>query len=111
MFPVPVPLREFLGDPEAVIAPNLHPGNSEKLEEWLKEFSSSHGEDSVWVLPLPDGPFADRVVFAVADLSPGELADLRGFEVDSIQGLPAATTKSILPQRAEGKRLFEAVWD
>jgi hypothetical protein len=110
-FPVPVPLGEFLSVSGAVVAPNLHPDSSEKLAEWLRDFSSSHGEDSVWVLPLPDGPFADRLVFAVADLSPSELAALKGFDVDSIESLPAKTAKSVLPQLAEGKRLFEAVWD
>ena len=111
VFPVPVPLREFVSVSEAVVAPNLNPDNSQKLAEWLMEFSSAHGENSVWVLPLPDGPYADRIVFAVADLSPSELAALRAFDVDSIEGLPAETAKSILPQLEEGKRLFEAVWD
>ena len=110
-FPAPVPLRTFLDDPEAVIAPNLHPDACDRLAEWLKKFAGHHGEDSVWVLPLPDGPFSDRVVLAVPALSSADIVALKRFDIDSIEELSEETRSKVFPLIERSRKLVEIAWD
>ena len=110
-YPTPVPLGKFLDDPDAVIAPNLHPDACDRLAEWLQKFAAYHGEESVWVLPLPDGPAADRVILAVPALSSGEHAALKRFNIESIEELSEDTRSIVFPHVERSMKLVELAWD
>jgi hypothetical protein len=110
-FPSPVPLQEFLDDPEAVIAPNLHPDACDRLAQWLKNFAAHHGDHSVWILPLPDGPAADRILLAISSLSSSDLVALEKFDFDTIEELSEETRAMRYPRIGPSKKLIELFWD
>jgi len=109
--PDPILLKEFLNTPAATIAPNLPPSKSAKLAEWLIEFRILHGNNSVWVIPFPDGPDAERVIFCVNNLSPNEQKTLQSFHVDNITTLPKETQQQLFPNSSSKIRFIEAFGD
>ncbi len=109
--PVPVSLRDFLSNSEAMIAPNLHPDTCDNLTKWLIDFSASHGEDSVWVLPHSDAPSTDTVILAVKEISSNEVEILKKFDADSIRDLSEAAKNSLFPHIDDRKKRIEVFWD
>lgn len=107
----PVKLSDFLNQPGALIGPNLDPEESDQLCQWLEKFSEKHGENSVWIIPLPDGNDADRVLFLVEYLTDEDRTSLEQFHVDTVSEIEASIKEKLLPDTNDGHKLYEAVWD
>ena len=103
-------LREFLRNPEAMIAPNYEEVGAE-LADWLVGFRDRNGEDAVWVRRHEDAPSTSEVFLAVAELTKAEREALMGFQADGISMVRPEEVRRTMPQLEEGRRVFGVVWD
>ena len=108
-----VPLKKFLSDPGALIAPH-HANSTEALHQWLLAFERTDESKAVWVIPHEDQPSALHVFLIAAKLSDAERKELRAFHADGISTLAPSKVKRLLPELpdiAADQKVYEVLWD